>query len=282
VIRLRPATEADAPRAAALAIAVDVAEVGEADYSLEELREEWAEPGFVLERDAIVVESDGDFVGYAHFRSGDLMVAVDPNREGEGAGSAILDWAEARGRERGDTRLRQGVGDRATSARALLEARGWSVQRHYYRLGRDLGDEGEPGFRGLEPGDELFAVYDAAFSRNPDYVPRTEAAWTQEKRNAHNLDAQTSRVEPGKGFALVRRWEDDVAYVELLAVHPDHAGRGLGGALLTAAFAAAARNGYRQVLLNVASDNPGALRLYERAGMTRRWRIDDYHKPLPN
>jgi len=282
VIRLRPATEADAARAAALVIAVDVAEVGEPDYSLEDLREEWGEPGFVLAKDAIVAETDGEVVGYAHFRSGDVIAVVDPEREGEGAGSALLGWIEARARERGETRLRQGIGSRATTARALLEAHGYGVVRSYYRLQRSLGDEGEPGFRSFEPGDALFGIYDAAFSRIPDYVPRSEHVWTQRHLQAHNLDPETSRVEPGKGFTLVRRWEDGVAYVELLAVHPDHAGRGLGGALLTAAFAAAAANGYRHVVLNVASDNPNALRLYERVGMTQQWRIDDYHKPLPN
>lgn len=281
MIRLRPVTPEDAPRAAEIAIAVDVAEVGEPDYSLEDLRDEWAEPGFDLAKDAIVAESGGDFIGYAHFRSGDLMAVVDPARQGEGAGTALLDWAEARGRERGESKLRQGIGDRATGARELLEARGYGVVRSYYRLERDLGDEGEPGFEAYD-GQPLFAIYDAAFSRTADYVARGEDAWTQRHLHAYNLDAETTRVEPGKGFALVRRWEDGMAYVELLAVHPDHAGRGLGGALLTAVFAAAKANGYRQVVLNVASDNPNALRLYTRVGMTQRWRIDDYHKPLPD
>jgi ribosomal protein S18 acetylase RimI-like enzyme len=255
--------------------------VGEPDYSLEDLHDEWAEPDFDLARDAIIAESAGDVIGYAHFRSGDLVAAVDPERQGEGAGTALLDWAERRARERGETKLRQGIGDRATAARALLEARGFGVVRSYYRLERDLGEEGEPAFKAFA-GEPLFAVYDAAFSRNADYVARGEDAWTQRHLHAHNLDPETSRVEPGKGFALVRRWEDGVAYVELLAVHPDHAGQGLGGALLTAVFAAAKANGYRQVVLNVASDNPNALRLYTRVGMSQRWRIDDYHKPLPD
>lgn len=281
MIRLRPVTPGDAPRAAEIVVAVDVAEVGEPDYSLEDLHDEWREPDFDLAQDAIVAESGGEVIGYAHFRSGDLLAVVDPARQGEGAGSALLDWAERRARERGEDKVRQGIGDRGTAAQALLEARGYRVVRSYHRLERDLGEEGEPGF---EPytGQPLFALYDAAFSRNADYVPRSEHAWTQRHLHAHNLDRQTSRVAPGRGFALVRRWEDDVAYVELLAVHPDHAGRGLGGALLSAVFAAAARAGYRRAVLNVASDNPDALRLYERVGMRPRWRIDDYHKPLPD
>jgi len=284
VITLRPATDEDAPRAAAIAIAVDIAEVGEPDYSLEDLLEEWAEPGFELALDSAVAEdAEGEVIGFAHFRSGDLVVAVDPERQGEGAGTALLDWAERRGAERGETRLRQAVGDRATTARTLLEARGFSVARSYYRLERDLADvDGAPDFRGLAPEDALFGIYDAAFSRIPDYVYRDEETWTQRSLHAHNLDAETTRVAEGRGFALVRRFEDDVAYVELLAVHPDHAGQGLGGALLTAVFQAARVHGYRQTVLNVASDNPNALRLYELVGMTQRWRIDDYHRPLPN
>lgn len=282
MIRLRPATEADAPRAAELVIAVDVAEMGEPDYSLEDLHDEWSEADFTLAKDAIVAEVDGEMIGYAHFRSGDVIAVVDPRRHGEGAGTALLGWAEARARERGETKLRQGVGSRADSARALLESSGFTVARSYHRLERALGDEGEPAFRALQPDDAIYPVYEAAFSRTADYVPRSEEAWTQRHLRAHNLDPETSRVEPGKGFTLVRRWDDGVAYVELLAVHPDHAGHGLGGALLTATFAAARANGYRRTVLNVASDNPNALRLYERVGMTERWRIDDYHKPLPD
>lgn len=282
MIHLRPAIPADAPRAAEIVIAVDVAQVGEPDYSLEDLHAEWREPGFELGRDAVVAEDErGTVIGYAHWRTGDLLAGVDPQREGEGAGSALLDWAERRGRERGEARVRQGVGDRATGARALLEARGYTVARSYHRLERDLADEGEPGFEPYR-GQGLFALYDAAFSRTADYVPRDEEAWSRRHLQAHDLDPETSRVAPGRGFTLVRRWEDDVAYVELLAVHPDHAGQGLGDALLTATFAAARAHGYRRTVLNVASDNPRALRLYERVGMTQRWRIDDYQKPLPD
>ena len=67
--------------------------------------------------------------------------------------------------------------------------------------------EGEPDFRGLAPKTRLFGIYDAAFSRIPDYVYRDEETWTQRSLHAHNLDAETTRVAEGKGFALVRRFE---------------------------------------------------------------------------
>ena len=118
------------------------------------------------------------------------------------------------------------------------------------------------------------------------YTPITEDAWIQREFNAHGFDAALGRVVERDGapvgFALARHWQEDTVYVPLLAVHPDHAGRGLGGKLLTGVFAAAAQAGLRQVQLNVAADNPSAVRLYERVGMSQRWRVDEYRKPLPD
>ena len=55
-----------------------------------------------------------------------------------------------------------------------------------------------------------------------------------------------------------------------LAVRPSWRGRGLGEALLRAAFAEFRRRGVATVGLKVDADNPtGAVRLYERVGMTR-------------
>jgi mycothiol synthase len=286
-VRLRPAAPEDAEAAAKLVIAVDIDEMGEPDYTVEDLRDEWNEPGFELGKDAIVVEDEHKaMIAYAHFRDGDVLAVVDPRRQGEGAGTLLLEWIERRGRERGDKTLRQGIGDRGASSRALLERHGYTVARRYYRLERDVGpgDEEPPGLRALTPEDapSLYAIHEAAFAGRPDHTPRSEEVWTQREFGSHALDYEMSRVAEGKGFTLTRRFENDLAYVALLAVHPDHAGQGLGSRLLRATFAAAAKGGRTQVVLNVASDNPNALKLYERVGMTQRWRIDDYQKPLPD
>lgn len=285
-MRLRAPTDADAEPAANLVIAVDLAEVGEPDYSVEDLRDEWTETGFDRDRDAIAVEDDGGaMIGYAHFRGGDLLAVVDPQREGEGVGTAILQWAEQRARERGDTQLRQGVGDQGASSRALLQAHGYEVVRSYYRLERAVrpDDEEPPGLRPLtrEDAPAVYALHEAAFSARPDYTHRTEERWTQREFGVHSLALDLSRVTE-HGFAITRRWEVNSAYVNLIAVHPEHQGQGLGGALLRAVFAAAGQAGIDRVFLNVASDNPNALHVYERVGMTQAWRIDDYHKALPN
>jgi ribosomal protein S18 acetylase RimI-like enzyme len=290
-MRLRPATAADAAVATELIIAVDLDQLGEADYSHEALLDEWREIDFELARDAVLIEdADGTPIAYAHFRGGDLLAVVDPRREGEGAGTMLLEWAERRGREKGLERLRQAVGHRGASSVALLEAAGWHYERSFWRMERDTrpDDEEPPGLRPVTAADAaaLYVIHEAAFSRVGGYTPMREDTWIQREFNAHGFDASLGRVAEHEGapigFALSRRWEHDTIYVPLLAVQPDHAGRGLGGALLTGVFAAAARAGLRQVQLNVAADNPNAVRLYERVGMSQRWRADEYQKPLPD
>jgi mycothiol synthase len=291
-MRLRAVTAGDAQAAADLIIAVDLAELGEVDYSLADLHDEWNEPGFDLTRDAVIVEDDaGTAIGYAHFRSSDVVAAVDPSRQGEGVGTALLQWAERRGRERGQSKLRQAIGDRGVAGRALLTANGYVPARAYWRMERDVGP-GETadgtGLRELRSTDAvaLHALAEIAFAGDGAYQSPSIELWTQREFGANGLDHALSRVaeENGTpvGFVLARRWEDETIYVPLLAVHPDSAGRGLGGRLLTAVFAAAGAAGQRSVRLNVASENPNATRLYERVGMSQRWRVDDYQKPLPN
>jgi ribosomal protein S18 acetylase RimI-like enzyme len=122
----------------------------------------------------------------------------------------------------------------------------------------------------------IHAIDKAAFAHNADYEPKTYEDWL---RTEFNVDHALSRVAPGKGFALVRRWAPDTLYIALLAVHPDHRRQGLATRLLNAVFHAARG---AKVTLNVASDNPDAVRLYERAGMRQAWRVDDYRRPLPD
>jgi mycothiol synthase len=291
---IRPPAEADADAVAKLVIAGDVADLGEPDYTLADLRDEWAAADFDLDADAVVTEVAGRIVGYAAFRASEVLITVDPERRGEGLGTALREWAESRARERGLATLRQNAGHRNAAAREHLAAAGYERVRSYWRMELELeGDERPP-----EPpegvilrlpelpadGPALYVVSETAFAGNADYEPESEARFAGEHLRAHNLRPELSlvaeREERLAGFALVRDHGNKVAYVDLLAVHPDAAGRGLGSALLRTAFARAARAGYRTGQLGVASDNPNAIRLYARAGMTQRWRVDSYARAL--
>src|SRR5262245_28534139 len=106
-MRLRAATPEDAQAATDLVIAGDIEEVGEVDYSLGDLNDEWRE--LDLAQDTLIVEDDeGAIVGCAHFRGHDVLGQVDPRRKGEGFGTAILLWSEQRAKERRARLIRQG------------------------------------------------------------------------------------------------------------------------------------------------------------------------------
>ena len=291
---IRPPQPDDAEAVAKLVIASDIAEIGEPDYTLEDLRDEWAARDFDLATDAVVVEAEGRIVGYAAFRGTETLLIVDPERLGEGFGSALRAWAEERAREKGLATIRQEAGDRNAAAREHLTAAGYERERSYWRMELELdGSETPPqppkgfairAYDEAADGHALYLVSSAAFSRNADYRPETESHFNDEHLHAHNLRPELSVVAEHEGraagFALVRDHGEKVAYVDLLAVHPDSAGKGLGSALLRTAYAGAAQAGFRSGRLGVASDNPNAIRLYARAGMTQRWRVDSYARAL--
>jgi len=79
-------------------------------------------------------------------------------------------------------------------------------------------------------------------------------------------------VVVGSGELVAKTPGAQRASVTLTGVRP-------GKHTLVAVFANA--NG-KTVTLNVASDNPNAVKLYERAGMRQAWRVDDYLKALPD
>ena len=67
------------------------------------------------------------------------------------------------------------------------------------------------------------------------------------------------------GYAIVGAQFGN-AFLQRIAVHPDHRGQGHGSALITEAARWAARIGARSLLLNVRRDNNSARSLYERHG----------------
>ena len=181
------------------------------------------------------------------------------------------------------------------SARTLLTAAGYSMARSYWRMVCSLTDMGPAvpapaGFvlRAVDIARDavsLHAVDAASFGGRPDYVAETLGEFREEHLEAHDFDSALSRVAERDGalvgFLLARRVVDDaVAFVDILAVDPRHQRRGLGTALLGSAFAAFAGAGLREAQLGVASDNPLALRVYERAGMTVRFQFDIYERPV--
>ncbi|MEP1699207.1 MAG: GNAT family N-acetyltransferase [Paracoccaceae bacterium] len=66
------------------------------------------------------------------------------------------------------------------------------------------------------------------------------------------------------GLVLIAR--DGFMKLANLAVHPDHAGKGLGRELITLAERETKRQGYVEMRLNTHVDMPENVRLYQRLG----------------
>jgi mycothiol synthase len=295
---LRPPGPDDAAAVLRVLRARDMADFGAPDFTLEDLLDQWRADEFDVASDAVLaVDAEGVVIGYATLRrSGPgALAVVDPGREGEGVGTALLAWSEQRARDAGEAVHRQWTAAPNTRAHELLERAGYRQVRSYWRMGRKL----EPGLsRPREPpglrispvaldadARALHAAYEAAFAANADHTPEEFGVFRAHHLAAHDFDPELSNVARREGrivgFVLCRRWRDEgVGFVDLLGVDPSEHGRGLGSMLLRRTFAAFAEVGLHEAQLGVASDNPAALALYERVGMAVRHRADVFEKAV--
>ncbi len=296
MLRLRPPAMAEADAVLRVLQARDVADLGEPDFTLEDLLDQWRAREFDLATDAVVaVDSRETVIGYATLWTHGALAVVDPTREGEGVGSAVLEWAERRANETGRSVHRQWVAGTNATGHELLARAGYSHVRSYWRLARKL----EPGLPAPRPpagvtiapvdaahdARALYEVNEAAFANSADYEPESFDAFAEEHLGAHDFEPALSRVARREGrvvgFVLSRRWEQEgVGFVDLLGVDPGERRRGLGSTLLMCAFSAFAAAGLPEAQLGVASDNPRALALYEGVGMAPRHRADVLEKAL--
>jgi mycothiol synthase len=292
-MRFRSPLPADAQAVLTLLVERDIADIGTPDITLESLHEEWSRGDFDLAADARVVEAaDRRIVGYAAMsREVTMLVVVATDHEGRGIGSRLRRWAEQRDRARGSARHSQWIAAGNQPARALLLTAGYRPARSYWRLARTLDDvhkdASPPDGVTLRPvqvdqdAPALHTLNEVSFKASADYRPHSFTAFYDEHLRPHDFDRELSHVAEADGrpvgFLLARRRrQENAGFIDLLGVHPEHRTRGLATAMLQDAFARFAAAGLRQVELGVASDNPNALRLYERCGMTKRFRYDTY------
>jgi mycothiol synthase len=293
-MRFRAPALDDATAVLDVLLARDIADLGVADHTLDELHDEWRETGFDLASDALVAETEtGAIVGYAAVITPGIHAAVAPKHEGQGIGIRLLKWGEQRDRERGRDRHRQWLAMNNTRGRALLLAAGYQRARSYWRLACVLDDLATavappPGIR-LRPVDvetdaiTVHALNETSFSANADYRPEAITTFVERHLSARDFDAKLSCVAEDSGVAIgfllaCRLPDEGIGFVDLLGVHPDYRRRGAATAMLTATSEAFASAGLRDAELGVASDNPHALRLYERCGMKPRFQFDSYER----
>jgi len=288
--RIRPPEDTDAPRVLDVIHARDVADLGVPDFTLEDLRADWSGGSLELEHDArVAVGAGGGVHAYAILLGDDAVVCVHPDAEGQGTGTVLRRWAEARAAERGTTVLRQFAYGSNDGARRHLREAGYEPIQHYFRLRADLADvppAPDVPLRTFEPPDEaaVHRLVQDAFAEIEGNTGQTLEEWRAKGLAKAGHDPSLWLLlddEQGlAGAALGERWEDATGYVAELAVAARARGRGYGRVLLLGVFDAFRRAGLAHAELSVHGRNRGALALYESAGMRTVWNAERWEKAL--
>jgi ribosomal protein S18 acetylase RimI-like enzyme len=118
---------------------------------------------------------------------------------------------------------------------------------------------------------EALDMMELAFSEWPDRKPSSRATWQAlvTQREGFQPDQLQLAVDPHGRIVGAAFLIDDGTelWVDKLATHPQHRGRGIGRALLAHAFGIAHDRGRASTALSTDS-NTGALPFYERLGMS--------------
>ena len=226
---------------------------------------------------------------------------VDPQHRGRGLGEVMLDTIEARAGQlpthtaAGATRhLIVWCEDSDGRRRASLDRRGFVAVRQYYEMAIDLrGELPVPAWpQGITPsrfrcGIDDRAVYEAdleAFAEHHLFQPRSYEEWRLFHPDARDGDVTlwwlAWQGDQLAGF-VIPLVGDPGAVIGDLAVRKPWRGRGIGVALMLAAFATLRERGQTVARLYVDAQNiTGAVRVYESAGMHVDRRFDVMERPL--
>jgi GNAT superfamily N-acetyltransferase len=292
----RPTRRDEAPAIAELVAALDVAVLGQSDYSLEELHDEWRE--LDIERNSWVVEGAGVIAGYGTVEQRDdhwrLDCYVDPAAWGHGIGRLLVDELEAEVQARGARRVENAVLVRDTRAQELLTSRAYREIRRFQqmRIVHDAQPEAPVWPARLTVGrfderdaEAFHAALEDAFADHWEWEALSHEEWRRQELERDGYD-------PGL-WSVVRDGEEivagtvclpgrlDAGWVARVFTRRAWRGRGIGEALVRQAFCDFWARGQPVVGLGVdAQSTTGAHRLYERLGMHVHWGAVVFEKDL--
>jgi len=188
----------------------------------------------------------------------------------EGVGARLLEEARTALRDGGYEALRVLVDQRNRVARSFFLAKGLAAWRDNHLYECRLDGPLPPSAKGVSvarPADhgEVTAVLASAF---PD-SGHIERPLTQREREGyrHHILQDSGRII---GAAAVRT-SPRRNWLTLIAIRPEHRGKGLGHDLIRGVIAGEARLGATRLGLEVLADNAAAIAMYEAAGMTHSW-----------
>jgi mycothiol synthase len=298
----RPVTADDLSAVLGLLIRCDLAEVGRADTTADDLLAEWNRPGLDLATDAVLVEAEGAGpVGYALVYAGEESDGyVDPDWHGRGLGAWLVRWrVERAGAQlvaagRDDGLLEAWTNHDDTGYRRLLERAGHRYHRSNLIMRIELTTPPPApawpdgvALRPFEPERDAHATYRLVQDAFADVEGQAQRSYEQWARFMLNRDD----FDPALWFVAVRGAEpvatalcfdyETEGWVRQLAVRRSERRQGLGLALLRHAFGVFHQRGRPSVGLAVdAVNTTGANRVYERAGMHVERRYDRYARPM--
>jgi ribosomal protein S18 acetylase RimI-like enzyme len=223
------------------------------------------------------------------------MWRVHPDHAGRGLGTWILGYVDARSRQHPEvTLIRLGVEDEDAAGHRLLAEHAYERVRTSFDMGVALREDqtappDPPGVtvRWYEPGEEraLWRIEIEAFRDHWDHVEDQSfeafsADWFEDPDRPPRVLVGELDGEPQGVVAWVV--DHGVPYVYSVAVRREARGRGLATSLMEHAKAAAAADGADELTLSVDATNPtGAVRVYEKVGMTVHRTVVAYEKTLP-
>lgn len=272
----------------------DIAEFGEPDITLDELRTMWQSPTFNLETDAwMVLAPDGRLVGYADMRQREhVRIFADVRVLSEYANRGIWEhllhlaeqWALSQipqARPGARVTLNSFAGSRNEEAQRLFEREEFKEIRRHWHMEIDM-QEAPPApewpehitVRTFVQGQDerlVFNTDEEAFKDHWGYLPGNFYVWKHWTIERDDFDPTlwflAFEGDQIAGISLCNYRGED-GWVDTLAVLRPWRRKGLGMALLLHSFGEFYRRGKHKVGLGVDSQNlTGATRLYERAGM---------------
>jgi GNAT superfamily N-acetyltransferase len=280
----------DAKEVTDLVALCDIEEIGEPDISLSDTLDMWN--SFQLETDVwLAVSPANKIIGYAFVEvTGesrmDTCVFVHPQFKNHGIGSSLLTKVEERAlvlasESKGEQKLMNQIPFTNTSARNLVEARGYQFSRLYKRMKINLMEQPKQlhfpagtaisTFKPDQDEETLFEVYDETFRDSWGYAKKEFSTWIHQKKG-EDYDPTLWYIvwEGTKPVAfLMSRMQDDGLFIDLLGVKRPWRKQGIAQAMLLHVFQEAYRRGQHTILLYVDSDSlTNAHRVYYQVGMS--------------
>ncbi len=279
----RPLVPGDSLAVFELTRDAEVHDTGQSLIEPEDITGDWARPSFDLGSQSIGFFDGGRLVAYGEVHKKRAEAYVHPDHRGRGLGTQLLNWSLAKARELGYPRLGQTVPVTNTGAVQLFQSRGFQVLYTSWILelpyDAEIAAAAMPSghrLRAFDPkrdGRDVFRIFEDAFNEWPNREPSTYEDWAA--RFFHRADfepwmlvvavAGSADDEQIVGAAKLSSFEG-VGWVDQIAVRHDVRGRGLGRALLVAAYQTVRAQGASRMRLNTDS-RTGALGLYEHVGM---------------